>query len=693
MDVEQSTPHSINQVKLLPSNRHPLEAHLIACVQENLSLCLYENAVFLCERLVAEFATENNVFLLATCHHRSNQYHRAYQLLKDLSSPASRYLFATCCIQMGNRLSEAEAALLPDNDASRVPHGAAGLCLLGKIYQLSNRHANAIAAYNAALILDPMMWCAFEELCTLGADTETKRYVSNANGSADEFSAAVHSRDMKVMPLQQQHSSTPLIMGGGRPASGLQNYMSAEQTTHQTIAVTTHTQQGQLITEQLTPGAFVTPDACGAPTGPPAAPKINIQAPPGYTRARSMSPPLSSSGPARKFDDDGKLRKISNKLFADPASVIWQSSVGGRKVGVEEQMDLQAYAGVSIAPGIRNAEGQEAALSLLRALGVGLRFLSFYKCRDAIAVFDRLPANQKSTGWVLMQLGRAHFELVEYSEAAKVFAQAHAVDPYRLKGLEYYSTVLWHMKREVELSYLAQDAVATDRMSPHAWCVMGNCFSLQKEHETALRFFQRALQLDPTLPYAYTLSGHEYFANEDFDKGIACYRNATRIDPRHYNAWFGMGLIYFRQEKWGQAEYHFRRAVVINPGSSVLHCYMGMALSKLERLPEALQELDEAAKADPRNPLAKFEKATVLIAQDRLQEALKELEVLRGIAPREASVLYHMGKLLKRLERRDEAMACFSAALDLHPASTDTNLIKSALDRIHLADEEEEEEI
>ena len=58
-----------------------------------------------------------------------------------------------------------------------------------------------------------------------------------------------------------------------------------------------------------------------------------------------------------------------------------------------------------------------------------------------------------------------------------------------------------------------------------------------QEHETALRYFQRALQLDPTLPYAYTLCGHEYFANEDFDKGITCYRNAIRIDPRHYNAW------------------------------------------------------------------------------------------------------------------------------------------------------------
>ena len=60
---------------------------------------------------------------------------------------------------------------------------------------------------------------------------------------------------------------------------------------------------------------------------------------------------------------------------------------------------------------------------------------------------------------------------------------------------------------------------------------------MSQEHETALRFFQRALQLDPTFAYAYTLAGHEYFANEDFDNGMKCFRNAMRIDPRHYNAW------------------------------------------------------------------------------------------------------------------------------------------------------------
>jgi anaphase-promoting complex subunit 3 len=70
-----------------------------------------------------------------------------------------------------------------------------------------------------------------------------------------------------------------------------------------------------------------------------------------------------------------------------------------------------------------------------------------------------------------------------------------------------------------------------------AWCAAGNCFSLQKEHDTAIRYFQRAVQVDPNFAYAYTLLGHEYVLIDELDKALGAFRNAIRIDPRHYNAW------------------------------------------------------------------------------------------------------------------------------------------------------------
>lgn len=57
--------------------------------------------------------------------------------------------------------------------------------------------------------------------------------------------------------------------------------------------------------------------------------------------------------------------------------------------------------------------------------------------------------------------------------------------------MDVYSTTLWHLRKEFELSYLAQEIVEFDKLSPETWCVVGNCFSLQNEHESAIKFFQR----------------------------------------------------------------------------------------------------------------------------------------------------------------------------------------------------------
>ena len=102
--------------------------------------------------------------------------------------------------------------------------------------------------------------------------------------------------------------------------------------------------------------------------------------------------------------------------------------------------------------------------------------------------------------------------------------------------MEVYSTLLWHLQRNVKLSFLAQELLSIDPRAPQAWIAVGNCFSLQKERVQALTCFHRASQLDPTCAYAYTLSGHESI-DDDLDKAVTFFQSALRADPRHYNAW------------------------------------------------------------------------------------------------------------------------------------------------------------
>ena len=62
-------------------------------------------------------------------------------------------------------------------------------------------------------------------------------------------------------------------------------------------------------------------------------------------------------------------------------------------------------------------------------------------------------------------------QMVDYAEAERAFEWCRRVDPARLEGLDIYSTVLWHLKKEVDLSYLAQEMVALNRLAPQTWLV------------------------------------------------------------------------------------------------------------------------------------------------------------------------------------------------------------------------------
>lgn len=123
-------------------------------------------------------------------------------------------------------------------------------------------------------------------------------------------------------------------------------------------------------------------------------------------------------------------------------------------------------------------------------------------------------------------------------QAESAFKAARSLDPYRVRDMELYSTLLWHLRKTAQLSFLAQELLAIDAKSAEAWIAVGNCFSLQKEHPQALVCFSRAAQMDPSCAYAYTLSGHENLDNDDVRKAMALFQTALGCDSRHYNAWY-----------------------------------------------------------------------------------------------------------------------------------------------------------
>ncbi|KAL9323631.1 hypothetical protein ACSQ67_008488 [Phaseolus vulgaris] len=387
--------------------------------------------------------------------------------------------------------------------------------------------------------------------------------------------------------------------------------------------------------------------------------------------------------------DEGIRTDVLDYSLNDTSTNSYSSPVVEAKTYEQEAATFQI--GRQVTSRSKLITGASEILTLLRVLGEGYRLACLYRSQDALDTYLKLPQKHYKTGWVLSQVGKAYFELVDYLEADCAFSLARQITPYSLEGMDIHSTVLYHLKEDMKLSYLAQELISTDRLAPQSWCAMGNCYSLQKDHETALKSFQRAVQLNPRFAYAHTLCGHEYVALEDFENGIKCYQSALMVDSRHYKAWYGLGMLYLRQEKLDLSEHHFRMAFQINPRSSVILSYLGTALHALKRSWEALAIMEKAILADKKNPLPMYQKASILISLEKFDEALDVLEELKECAPRESSVYALMGNIYRKRNMHERAMFHYGVALDLKPSATDAAAIKAAVEKLHIPDEFEDD--
>lgn len=332
------------------------------------------------------------------------------------------------------------------------------------------------------------------------------------------------------------------------------------------------------------------------------------------------------------------------------------------------------------------------AIALIQAVGQVCADLGRFRSDRALEASNRLSTRQRNTGFILSLRGRAYLEKGDYAAAEGEFVKALQQEPSRTEGIaEYYSTVLWHLKKEKELASLAIRAHHVSPVSAAAWCAAGNCFSLQHDGDAAIRYFQRAIASSSRCAnaYAHTLCGHEFLSKENFDAALACYREALQIDERHYNALYGIGQVFLKQEKYSLAQQHFRSAVAINPRNSILHYHfgvslaagvslhpeepeddsgaMGSGLGSRQTLIRALGELETAANLDLQNPVPRFERAKIWVSMGQLPEARAQLEELRDSLPKEAEVHFELSRVCHRMGDRKSALQALSVAIDIEP--------------------------
>ena len=230
------------------------------------------------------------------------------------------------------------------------------------------------------------------------------------------------------------------------------------------------------------------------------------------------------------------------------------------------------------------------------------------------------------------------------------------------------SEVARAIARNIEVAVTPEEEnrlIATRPVDPECYTayVRGRYYFNKKTLEdanTALGYFQQAIDLDPAYAPAYVgLSDTLRFSaimgsptsylskaelSEEWERCRAAAQKALELDPKLSEAHTALALMFCRQDgNWDEAETHFRRAIELDPSSSSSHRAFSWFLDRLVRLEESLQEAKLALELDPLSPRAMDRLGKAYYRARQYEESIQTLEKALEFYPKNPSLLSSLG--------------------------------------------------
>lgn len=188
---------------------------------------------------------------------------------------------------------------------------------------------------------------------------------------------------------------------------------------------------------------------------------------------------------------------------------------------------------------------------------------------------------------------------------------------------------------------------------------------------------EKALSLNPQLTSAREMlvQWHLEPSRRDITSALDELRRIIEYQPNHEPAWLHMAEIYVDQKRYPELDRLVIDALARFPTNPVWYQIRARALTQQERLPEAVRELDKAYQVAPQPTLlAQFASALIDVKPKQPEEALKRLTEQSQWLENSSLLKSLQGRALMELNRKNEAIECFTRAFDLAQGGGDLEL-------------------
>jgi Tfp pilus assembly protein PilF len=185
----------------------------------------------------------------------------------------------------------------------------------------------------------------------------------------------------------------------------------------------------------------------------------------------------------------------------------------------------------------------------------------------------------------------------------------------------------------------------------------------------------------------YYAEAQKFKAQNNQESALEYYQKALEINPNHAEVYNSMGVLLYGQNKLKEALQCFEKAIEISPQYAQAYTNAGGAMLKLGNAHKALEYNEKALHIAPDDFNLHRNMGYVLHALRRVDEAEIHYQKTLQLNPHCADVWNNIGNVFKDLNKRTQAIEAYQKALEINPSHVDAlnNLANTLKDNNDIA--------
>ena len=231
---------------------------------------------------------------------------------------------------------------------------------------------------------------------------------------------------------------------------------------------------------------------------------------------------------------------------------------------------------------------------------------------------------------------KAKVNPAKIEEMAKRVKEKSVVEDYKKiqeaydksqKEIEELKKQLAQAKGEKEKKQVEAKITDEERLfEASQWFEKGYQHILNKEHDSAIEAYTKAIALDPNDALAYNNRGAAYANKGQYDRAIEDFNKAIALNPNLAQAYYNRGAAYADKGQYDRAIEDYNKAIALDPNDALAYYNRGIAYKNKGQYDRAIEDYNKAIALNPNNALAYNNRGVAYYEKGNMGRAISDFQ-------------------------------------------------------------------